>query len=67
MPGPGMGGPGMGRGPGMGGPGMGRGGHRPPPPPPRRYRRGCMPGCLVYVLAGLSVLGALIGALIAVF
>lgn len=60
MPGPGMGGP------GMGGPGMGHPGHR-PPPPPRRYRRGCMPGCLVYVLGAIAAVAAFVCAIAAIF
>ena len=71
--GPGMGGPGMGRGPGMGGPGMGRGpGMRgpgmPPPPPPRwgyrGYRRGGCLGCLLPVLLMGALLAAGIAALL---
>lgn len=60
--GPGMGGPGMGRGPGMGGPGM------PPPPPPRwgyrGYRRGGCLGCLLPVLLMGALLAAGIAALL---
>ena len=38
--------------------------HRPPPPPPDGpYRRGCLPGCLLYVIAlagGISAVAALV-------
>ncbi len=57
------GGPRGGRGPGGGGPRGG--GPRRPGPPPRR--RGCLPGCLMYVVAALAVAGtaaALIAAII---
>ncbi|HIS52272.1 MAG TPA: hypothetical protein IAC15_05980 [Candidatus Onthomonas avicola] len=42
----------------------GPGFHRPPPPPPGGpYRRGCLPGCLLYVIAlagGISAVAALV-------
>ena len=65
--GPGMGGPGRGRGPGMGGfggPGM-------PPPPPRRgfggprgYHRGGCLGCLLPILLMGAALVGLIAAIL---